>query len=306
MSFDYTKLCGWHNDPVAVAAVQKAQPFKVFSAASSQFNTAGYGAGKRVLLYEYKYKAVGGKKNVRTRRQGIGDCVSQGAAEAGDILKSILCVNEGQEWIAEMATEPIYALSRVEIGRGRLGSGDGSVGAWAAEACKRYGTLIRIKYGKYDLTEYSAARAHQWGMPNAGLPDDLEPVAREHLIKTVTLVTTWSEFCDSIASGYPVTVASSQGFTKTRDSQGFAKPWGTWQHQMCFTASDDLSSRKGGLCQNSWGADYFSGPIAYDQPDGSFWVDKSIVESMLAAGDSWAYSDYVGFPPKKLNLGIMI
>jgi len=281
------------------------QPHAVFSAASDSIGTTGSGLGKRALLYEFMYKALNGKQNVKTRFQKIGDCVSQGAALAVDILRAWGVVVEGREWVAETATEPIYALSRVEIGKGALGSGDGSVGAWAAEAVRQYGTLVRIPYGSFDLSEYNPARASQWGMPRAGLPDVLEPYAREHLVRSVTQVRTWTEFCDAIHSGYPVTIASNQGFTETRDSQGFAKPSGTWAHQMCATAYDDLSARKGGLIQNSWGA-WNSGPIAYDQPEGSFWADKAVIERMLAAEDSWAFSDYEGFPAKKMNLGDFI
>ena len=234
---------------------------------------------------------------------GVHNCVSHGAANAVDILRAIQTATGKGQWLAETASEVIYALSRVEIGHGQLGSGDGSVGAWAAEACRTYGTLLRQVYGKYDLTKYDGNRAKSWGMPNAGLPNDLEPAAHEHLVRSVTLVKTWEDLCDAIAAGYPVTVASNQGFTSTRDSEGFARPSGTWGHQMVFWAADDLSPRKGALIENSWGPNWITGPTTYDQPPGSFWADKSVVEHMLAMQDSWAYSDYEGFPPKQLDLG---
>lgn len=233
----------------------------------------------------------------------VHNCVSMGGARAVDILRAVQVAAGHGSWRGETATEPLYAFGRIEVGGGRLGNSDGSVGAWQADACKRYGTLIRAVYGQYDLTTYSAQRAREWGAPGRGVPDALEPTAREHLVRTVSLVTTWEELCDAIASGYPVTVASNQGFTKVRDSQGFARASGNWPHQMCFIGVDDLSARKGACIDNSWGDNWISGPRTYEQPKGSFWVDKATVESMLRAQDSWAYSDYVGFPAKKLHFG---
>jgi len=299
----FTQFCGWHNDPAEVVRIQQMQPHGVYAQAAGVYGANGIGAGKRVLLYKAIYTAWGGKEKYVPRFQKIGDCVSQGAANAVDVLRAIQVVQNKGQWIAETASEPIYALSRVEIGKGQLGSGDGSVGAWAAEACKTYGTLLRQPYGQYDLTKYDANRAKQWGMPRAGLPNELEPIAHEHLVKAVTLVKTWEDLCDAIASGYPVTVASNQGFTQTRDNEGFAHPSGTWGHQMVFWGVDDMSSRKGALIENSWGSDWINGPTTYDQPPGSFWADKRVVESRLAMQDSWAYSDYEGFPPKQLDLG---
>ena len=299
----FSQFCGWVNDPVAVNKVSQAQPHPTWASAASMYGTQGLGAGKRTLLYPMLYKALGGKANYVPRLQTIGDCVSHGAANAVDILRAIQTATGKGQWLAETASEVIYALSRVEIGHGQLGSGDGSVGAWAAEACRTYGTLLRQVYGKYDLTKYDGNRAKSWGMPNAGLPNDLEPAAHEHLVRSVTLVKTWEDLCDAIAAGYPVTVASNQGFTSTRDSEGFAGPSGTWGHQMVFWAADDLSPRKGALIENSWGSNWITGPTTYDQPPGSFWADKSVVEHMLAMQDSWAYSDYEGFPPKQLDLG---
>lgn len=232
----------------------------------------------------------------------VHNCVSQGGAYAVDTLRAIQCVTGSGEWIAETATEPLYAMSRVEIGRGALGSGDGSTGAWAAEAVKKLGTLVRKQYGTIDLTTYSGDRARAWGMPRAGCPDELEPIAREHLVRTVSLVRTWDELCDAIAAGYPVTIASTVGFANqtSRDSEGFLRMSGSWAHQMCVLSIDDAYRRPGALIINSWGP-WISGPKRHNQPDGSFWADRVAVERILAANDSWAYSEYLGFPAKKLD-----
>jgi hypothetical protein len=90
------------------------------------------------------------------RLQTIGDCVSQGCACAVDVVKcvEIDLLGENEAWVAETATEPIYAGSRVEIGGGKI-RGDGSVGAWAAKFVTVFGAIPRGVYGTIDLTTYS-------------------------------------------------------------------------------------------------------------------------------------------------------
>lgn len=236
---------------------------------------------------------------------GVHNCVSMGAAGAVDLLRCVQHVVGGtnEQWIAECATEPIYAGSRVEIAGGQLGGGDGSNGIWAVQYLQKYGVLLRQKYGNIDLTTYSGQRARQWGMPRAGVPNELEPIAREHPVKTFTQVKTWEECRDAIANGYPITIASNQGFSSTRDKDGFARASGNWAHEMHIIAAKD-DSRPGGLILNSWGTSWNGGPKGeYDIPDGSFWCDAEVLErNILRAGDSWALSNFDGFPPQELNL----
>lgn len=295
------QLCGWKDKPAEVQAIAAKQKYPQFVTGATASGIKGAGKGKRTLLYLALYKALGGKEKFVPRLQTIGDCVAMGAAGAVDVLRALQFVMNKSEYIAETATEPIYGMSRVDIGRGQLRGSDGSVGAWAAEAVKRLGTLIRIKYDKYDLTKYSGNLAKQWG--DAGVPSELKPPAEEHQVLTTSLVTTWEELCDAIAAGYPVTVASNQGFTTTRDSQGFLRPSGSWPHQMFVCATDDESKRPGALIQNSWGPNWVTGPTTFDQPPGSFWVDADTIVRMLSAQDAWAYSDLEGYPMKKFDLG---
>ena len=298
----FLDLCGWVRDDDEVSRLLAMQPHPNFKAACVTFGIEGIGAGKKVCLYEYSYKVLGGQDKFNTRHQTIGDCVSMGSAACIDQLNCIQVAARKSTWIAETATEAIYALSRIEIGKGRLGNGDGSVGAWAVEACKQYGTLIRVKYGNIDLTVYSGKRAGEWGAPGRGLPDELEPEAHKHIIRTYSQVSTFEQARDAIAAGYPVSVASNQGFTNQRDQDGFLRPSGSWGHQMMFNAVDDEFKRPGLCCLNSWGTDWVSGPTRNNQPGGSFWVDADVATRMLSQGDSFAYSDFEGFPPKLQNL----
>jgi len=293
---------GWIDDPKQVEAVMDELPFPVFSAVWSPIKESG--KGKTVLLYDIIRKVAG---SFPMRTQTIGDCVAHGAAYAVDAVKAvdIHLKKDFEMWVAETATEDIYAGSRVQIGRGQLGNGDGSMGAWAAKYVNEYGALPRGKYGNVDLRSYSGNKARTWGRANGGVPRTLIKTAKEHPILTVSQVSTYAECRDLIANGYAVTIASNQGFSSQRDRDGFARPQGSWAHQMSILAVDDSFKRPGVLVQNSWGV-WNSGPKRLDQPDGSFWVDADEIERrILNQGDSWAFSGYQGFQPQTLDTRII-
>jgi len=287
------KLFGWEYDPKEVEAYVSSLTRPL--AETSCYDIKDSGKGKTVLLHKLVEQVVG---HYPVRRQTIGDCVSHGFAGAVDVLKCVEIAKLGQPeaWVAETASEVIYGFSRVEVGGGRL-SGDGSYGAWGSKAVNRYGTLARQKYGSIDLTRYSGARARQWGARGNGVPDVLEPMSREHLVRSTSLVTTYEAARDAIANGYPIAVCSMQGFLPRRDSDGFARPSGTWAHCMMFCAVDDSHRRPGLLCVNSWGPNWISGPKRHSQPDGSFWVDADVADNMLRRNpDSYLVSQYEGYP----------
>lgn len=303
-SFDkFLSHCGWVNDPDSTKAILDSQPRPLFAACSADIKSSG--RGKRVLLSDFIYKVLG-RFNLRT--QEIGDCCSMGAAAGIDVLKAIGCINRGEEWIAETATEPLYSGSRVEILKNKFSGSDGSTGAATALCAKQYGVFLRLKYEDFDFTIYSGKKAREMG--ETGIPDNIEKYGLDHRVKNISLVTTYYDAIDAINNGYPVTVASNCGFDWKRDNNGkivkdkdgFLLPKGQWGHQMVFTGFSDNPNRPGLLCQNSWG-EFMSGPSQEGQPPGSFFVDAEVAEKyMLSAGDSFAYSEFDGFPPQKLNL----
>jgi hypothetical protein len=289
---------GWVDRPKDVERVLNRCPHPLALHAMSEIR--GSGAGQVALLYDAVQQVTG---RWWPNEQTIGDCVSHGAAQA---VRTLMCVEiaikgENEKWITDVATEPIYAGSRVEIGGGQLGTRDGSIGAWGAQWIKEWGILLRQLYNPYDLTTYSGAKARQWGRPENGCPDILEPIAREHPVRTVSLVQSYEDARDLIANGYPITVASMVGFNDTRDSEGFLRASGTWAHQMFFSAVDDAHRRPGLLCENSWGPNWVTGPTRHSQPPGSFWVDVETVNRMFAQGDSWVVSNFEGYPAQKLD-----
>ena len=96
----------------------------------------------------------------------------------------------------------------------------------------------------------------------------------------------------ALASGYPVSVASSVGFGSsgpyTRNALGQLRASGTWPHQMCFIGYD---AQAGAYCMNSWGPTWVGGPTGPgDPPPGGFYVAWSTAQRMLDAEDSFAFA----------------
>jgi hypothetical protein len=228
----------------------------------------------------------------------VHNCVAHGFGLGVDVLTAvrILMFGRPELWITKAATEIIYAGSRVEVGGGNL-RGDGSMGTWAAEFIRDWGVLLRKAYlsGAYDYTDYSGSLSRTLG--KNGVPDDLEPLCREHPVKTCALVQSWEECRDAVANGYPVVMCSNTGFNTTRDREGFLRRTRRpWFHAMLIHGIDDEGRRPGGLVQNSWGENWVDGPTRHDQPAGSFWADARTIDRAMKQGDSIAISGYVGYP----------
>ncbi len=262
-----------------------------------------YGSGKGQKSNNHKIvKEMLGEFPILT--QETSDCTAFGL---GGALNALKCIRKFQgkhsSFGGMCSTEDIYAGSRVQIGRGQLGRGGGSMGVWCAEYVKKYGTLVRQKYGNIDLSVYSGQRADDWG--NRGVPTELFPYAEQHQVKEYSMVRTWEELRDALFNGFPISVASNRGFSSTRDKDGFLQGRANWPHQMYFIDVDDSGSRPGALLVNSWGKNWVNGPKKDDAPDGSGWVDAEIIErDMLSQEDSFAYSDYEDFPPQDLDWNV--
>jgi len=291
-----TPLFGWVFDHESRKQFIKRHKFPFLSQQAHRIK--GTSVGRIVMLNPFMVKAIG--HPMVPHDQGIGDCVSHSFALGVDILTStqIFMSGKPEKWVAECATEPLYGGSRVEI-YGGVTFGDGCMGNWAADWLIQYGALLRLKYpGGFDFTTYNPVLAKEYG--DEGCPDSLEPLAKLHPVKTISLVNTFEEACDAIANGYPVTLSSDIGFGMTsdywiRDSQGFLRRRGRWGHSMLALGFDRKSSRPGICIDNSWG-NWISGPTQHGQPAGSFWCDASTVQAMLRQGDSYALSGYVGYP----------
>jgi hypothetical protein len=278
---DITNLGGWLNRPEEVAKHLATLKRPTFALAAPHLS--GAGTDKTTLLYKAFEDVTG--SYIPYPAQQIGDCVSHGFGHGVDLLECVqIAIGQKEETLKQTATEAVYGLARVDVGGGEMGTEDGAVGAWAAKAVSTFGTVSRDVVGPYD-----GKRASSWGY--YGVPAEIKAKAVKHKVKTAALVASYEELEDALANGYPVPVCSNQGFTLTRDRQGFCQPKGVWGHCMLIVGvrSDD---RPGACIFQSWGPDVPDGPLALDQPPNSFWADREVVAQMLAMQDSWALSNF--------------
>jgi hypothetical protein len=256
-----------------------------------------------VFLWRAAKQVLG--NHLPTRQQGkTGSCVAFAFTNAAEYLALVQITQGTAEVFAEQAQEAVYAIARVNIGKGRARGEDGSYGAWCAGAVTQYGVVFRARYGSLDLTRYDERECRRLG--DAGLPADVIAIARGHPIKDAAKVRTSAEAIAALRSGYPIAIVSNVGFGPTwgnrRDKDGFRAAQGSWPHGMALIGYR-ASGRAGFYCMNSWGSDWISGPTGPGAPPpGGFWIEPATVDRMLRAGDSFALSGLAGFPARDLWL----
>lgn len=239
--------------------------------------------------------------------QETGDCTSWGTADA------IVNTQGGQAHRGDPIEikrpfQPFtYGAGRVwiwapQIGGARRLPGAGCTGAAVAKASQEFGV---VPYGTPGLPEYSGSLADTWG--RKGPPEELKAIAAKHKVRTVSRITSIAEARGAICNYYAFTIASDWGNPKGKyqklDGRLVGKRTGVWNHQMCVNGYDGSASsgRKYFHIQNSWPISQHPTPID-DSPAGGFWIEDEELEYILAAGDSWAYSDFEGFPARNTDL----
>lgn len=243
--------------------------------------------------------------------QGRGDCMGWSAILNVDTLMgvNIALLEKLERAVALASIEAQYGFMRVEVYGGQPDyGGDGASPSGAAESVLKIGTLHCLQYleGRYDLREYdqSGGRSGRWG--RYGVPDELEPIARQHFIQDVALVTDFDTAVQLLAQGIPISNAHpSNPIWTHRDVHGFGDRRWNASHAMNYIGYR-LGARPG-LLKANWGhGNHVSGPMhPEDCPPAiagcAAWEDAEVANDVLRAEWSWAYSDYIGFPQRDLS-----
>jgi hypothetical protein len=286
-AFEPRHLCGWVNHPAGVRFQLSRMPYPYFRTAAA--NLMGADAEKDLLIYKAWKDVLGDYPAYH--RQEIGDCTSFGSGHNVDLTQCIeISVGGEAETYKETCTEALYGVGR-ELAN-MLGGGDGCYGAALARTVTEVGVVPREDVGAYD-----GGRARLWGA--RGVPAEIKEAMGEHRMQAASLVATLEELDAALANAYPVIVCSDQGFTMTRDADGFCAARGSWAHCMLI-AGKRVTGRPGYLICQSWGPNVPSGPLALDQPNFSFWAEPRTIARMLAQRDSFAFSKFAGYPGRPL------
>ena len=292
---------GYVPDPEGAEAFVATLPHPTLASAGPDLRAAG----EDVMLYP---ALLACQPSWRRGSQGnVGSCVGWGASLAVDILAAcdIVWRKEAESWNGRTIEASLYGFSRVEA-RGQRSNtgGDGSTGFHAAKAIRDFGCLhYGVDYGGTVIEQRGTEqRDRDWG--RNGVPDTLEPFAKERRCQETTLAVDFDQAAAAISNGLPVVACSGVGFSMSRDSEGFCRPGPVWWHCMCF-AGVRFGKRPGLLCFNSWGDSNTVGKhFPVDMPEAvrncSFWVDADVATKMLSGRDSYVYAGYSGFKPTQL------
>jgi hypothetical protein len=293
---DYAQTFGWHRDDAVIA--ENLNPGKTTQFADTPAGKAALADDADVYLWRALTKVTGREYTGWVNQGSVGCCVGCGFKHAIDVLLAVQIASGAREDFKPVSVEVIYGGSRVEVGGGRI-SGDGSVGAWAAKWCRDWGVVASERHGGIDLSVFSPARARDFG--RRGCPDELEPLAKQHPVRSVALVRTWADVKRAVTQGYPVAVCSGVGFRMERDSTGRCRPQGSWAHCMMICGVRS-GNNEGAFVLNSWGPAAHTGPVfPADAPTNGFWADADVIARMVSEGDSFALSSAAGFPPRKVE-----
>lgn len=292
--FYHSGMKGW----LGKTAAKKAWATLKDSPSFMKFNLAGVQGSRRLMLWDVTRKVLG--KDTPNYPQEIGDCVSFGAKNAIEyLICTEMLMNGERETFKPIFPPYLYGTGRVFVGGGQI-NGDGSLGSWMAEAVIKYGAIPSDMEG---CPKYSGSIARQWGN-RPGPAQKFVDEGKQHPVKKAAQINNWDELVVAICNGYPCTVASNQGFNMEASRDGFHAPSGSWAHQMCIIGVDDEASDPYAIILNNWGdvhgrlKDFNTNE---DLPVGVLRVRKRTIERMIAAEETFAFSNFDGFPDRPIE-----
>lgn len=257
----------------------------------------------KAFLWEFWPKANGGK-TLLTTRQNIGSCVGHGKYNAE---RSLMCVDIALRGDNEIYTELFepYGYGRSRLHAGIRGRGSGSTGSGAAEAAKVDGVLSRDGLSGWsesgDTVDWSDNVDTEWS-DGARIGEEYIARGRKHLVKTTAPVRSAADVRAAIQAGFACTIASNWGGQmrpSVADGVLLNRRVTTWNHQMSIHGWwEHQSHGEIFYIWNSWGADAH-GKCPSGAPLGGFWVKAADVDYICRQDDSFAYSQFDGFPDNR-------
>jgi hypothetical protein len=282
--------------------------------AMPKFNIVGAVGAEpdKVFLWDPIRKLLNGH-DVPLMYQATGSCVANGAETVVNNLQAldIAIRNDAEVYV------PLFL--GYHYGRGRFhsginGRGEGSTGSGQAEAIREDGVvaynvdglpqpkITPIDGGNGEIWTWGAGVEMTWS-DGKRIQDTWIQLGRKRLCKTTSPIRNSEDAKASIANYYPITIASDWGgMMQPPVTEGVLlnRRVTTWNHQMCILAY--WKHPKLGLIfwiQNSWADAH--GRCPSGAPAGGFWVKAKDVDYICSQGDSFAFSQWDGFPAQDLS-----
>lgn len=307
---------GWHNSPQAVQQyiAERSQDGDTAILADARPELAGFWRKTvlsgvfSVLLYEAECLVVGSFGPADLQRRGT--CVGRGtyrAVQTGywDAIAQRRIVGAAEQ----IAYEPIYGGSRVQVGKGQL-SGDGSVGAWAAKWCHDYGVIERGVHGEFDLSRDREDLAVHWGTRGYGVPQSIIQSGKGHRCDAYHVADP-NELADVTAARYASAICSTHQQRDYRDENGECAYQGPTAHCEAIVGvymrpswdsrPETIYEHTGFVDQQSWG-NVPSGPdvlrmykSAAKLRQGAYGTPMAAMRRRMPTGETWAFRLRDGF-----------
>jgi hypothetical protein len=244
-----------------------------FRVGQSQFNGRWETLKSRGIQGVFLWQLGEKFRQYKPHGQRRGTCVGRGAHKA---LEASYLHSLGNKLAVgspvEIAWEPQYVGSRIVVGKGQLGSGDGSCGPWMAEFLAGInnvgGFAQRGQYGAADLTKDNESWAVSFSSKNQRMPDELLKELQQH---TCSVHSTRSndQIADAIAS-YSGIFRCWDTLFGARDKNGQCVASDTGAHcQAVLGVYVDQDGEDSFVDAQSWGANMPSGPDEITLKDGT-------------------------------------
>jgi len=308
---------GWYHNPAEVDRILATMPNPEFGDAEARtYGSQSEAVPDDVCYWDYEQAALGMVRD-SINQLSVGSCVGAAYAGAAEDELSIEAVLDNIAIPSvRVCIEAMYGASRVEIGGGRL-RGDGSNGSWAAKAAQTIGTLFYQKYDvngvTYDLSGgYTVARCRDWG--SRGVPDVLEPTAKQVLFKDATLITSLDALWTLLGDRRPVVVCGDISRPYKRSPGGWCYRTGTdWAHAQRLRGRLVVKGNKRAVIyNNSWG-NYLGSDnnrVTLESgkeitlPQGAYIAPLEELDFELRQRDTFALFNTVGLAPRKINYAL--
>lgn len=261
-----------------------------------------------VMLFQAEYALLG--EYLPADLQHRGTCVGRGTYRAvqtsyWDAIRERRISGKPEK----IAYEPIYAGSRVAIGRGQLGNDDGSCGVWAAQWVHDFGVIARGRYSGIDLTRDREDLAVDWGY-RQGVPDEIKFASASHKCDVYN-VSDANDLADVTAARYASAICSSHKQASRRDENGecsYECPTahceaivGVYMRPTWDGRPETIYGHTGFVDQQSWGNVPSGNDVlrvyrdAIKLRQGAYGTTIHDIRQRLPTGETWAFSLRDGF-----------
>lgn len=229
-------------------------------------------------------------KDIAAQYQTLGTCGGHAGSRGSEILQAVMIASGKRAKFKYVSHAWLYFLARKKYGM--LGSGDGVPGGSIPEVMGDAGGGLLHREEANDPYMNGSdvdAIAGRWGAGRLATDEAkaLIALAADNLVTAKVRVRSAQELADGLASGGVGVGSDSQGFTMTRDSDGFCSPRGTWYHYHVRSGVGLLGprKRKGFVYNQSWGPGTPDGPQLEGCPDNCFGVDWDTQDRLCQSGE---------------------